>query len=106
MPRAGLLLVATALAVSGCSSSPDHGMRAFDDADTDYSPKRARIICESRADHAAREAGHRAREAIRDGAWSASGAGVALADVEQRVYRSRLRGCLAEFGYYLEDDSY
>lgn len=98
------IIFAVTFAAAGCSSGPDLGIRAFSDVEPEYSAKRAKIICESRADQASREASYRARRAIQDGDWGEPGTGAAVADVEKRVYKSRLDGCLAEYGYYREDD--
>lgn len=98
------LLVTLALLVAGCSSDGDTGLREFSDADPEYSKRRAKILCETRADRAAMEAAYRARREVRESGWSQAGLSPALADVEKRVYKSELRSCLAELGYYMEQE--
>lgn len=96
------LLVALALVVAGCSSDGDTGLREFSDADPEYSKRRAKVLCETRADRAAMEAAYRARQEARESDWNQAGLTPVLADVEKRVYKSELRSCLAEYGYFLE----
>lgn len=87
-----------------CGGGPDTGLKAFEDADPEYGPKRALVICEARAEEAAQEAGRQARRTLKEGDWGGAEMAYAVRDVQEKIRRSRRTACLAEFGYYRPDD--
>lgn len=104
MQRTVILVLAGLLPVAACGGGAETGLKAFDDAEPAYSPNRAKIICESRAEEAALRAAQRAHTTLQEGDWGTSGMSYAIEDVKKRIRRSRLRGCLAEFGYYFAEE--
>jgi hypothetical protein len=92
------------LTLVACGGGPETGLRAFDDSDPAYGPKRAETICEARAEEAAQQARQRALRTLNSGAWGSPEMDYAVRDVADKVRRSRLKACLAEFGYYRPDE--